>query len=86
MTTQKPTHPEPDYLRILAFEAENPRPCPEKNLRIRRQLLLTETRYYVLLARAARSIEGIQAHPVTARIVRERAERQAATREARFAA
>ncbi|GAA1147793.1 hypothetical protein GCM10009651_35630 [Microbacterium natoriense] len=86
MSTQQLAHPEPNYLQILAFETENPHPGPDKNLRIRRELLVTETRYYVLLHRAANSLAGIQAHPITARRVRERADAQAKARASRFAA
>ncbi|WP_374199093.1 DUF3263 domain-containing protein [Microbacterium sp. KKR3/1] len=70
---------------LLAFEAQHPHQTPEKTERIRRELGITEVRYYVLLARAARSAEGIAAHPMTARMVRERAERSADGRERRAA-
>ncbi|WP_194239274.1 DUF3263 domain-containing protein [Microbacterium sp. CBA3102] len=70
---------------LLAFEAQHPQQTPEKTSRIRHQLGITEVRYYVLLARAARSVEGITADPVTARMVRERAERAADDRERRAA-
>lgn len=63
------------HMRItdcLDFEAERPRHTPAKDEAIRARGL-TPARYYVLLARAARSAEG-QAHDaITARRVRERA-------------
>lgn len=71
---------------LLAFEAQHPRHTPTKTERIRHELGITEVRYYVLLARAARSIEGIAADPTTARMVRERASRRATARAARVAA
>lgn len=71
---------------LLAFEAQYPRHTPDKASAIRHRLGISEVRYYVLLARAARSSEGIAAHPTTARMVRERAERRARQREQRTAA
>lgn len=71
---------------LLAFEAQHPQQTPEKTSRIRHELGITEVRYYVLLARAARSAEGIAAHPMTARMVRERADRAASERTRRTAA
>jgi len=73
----------PDYLRILAFEAANTGHGPEKNLRIRRELGITEVRYYVLLGRAAESADGIKADPLTARMVRQRAAFRATRRDQR---
>lgn len=58
---------------LLAFESLWPRHDGTKELTIRKDLGLSPARYYVLLARAARSAEGIAADPITARIVRERA-------------
>lgn len=72
--------------QLLAFERQHPHHTPTKTEMIRRQLRISEVRYYVLLARAARSVEGIAADPVTARIVRERAEMRARERDARTAA
>lgn len=71
---------------LLAFEAQHARHTPTKTARIRHELGITEVRYYVLLARAARSVEGITADPATARMIRERASRRAAARERRVAA
>lgn len=68
---------------ILAFEAANPHHTPTRAERIRRELGITPIRYFVLLRHAAESVEGIAAHPVTARQVRERAERRAVARERR---
>ncbi|MBE7953640.1 DUF3263 domain-containing protein [Microbacterium sp. R1] len=70
---------------LLAFEARHPRHTPTKAARIRHELGITEVRYYVLLARAARSTEGIAADPTTARMIRERATRRAGERERRAA-
>jgi hypothetical protein len=64
---------------LLDFEATHPRHTGWKEQRIREQLELTPARYYQLLARAARSLDG-QAHdPATARIVRARLGRRAHT-------
>ncbi|MBT2485829.1 MULTISPECIES: DUF3263 domain-containing protein [unclassified Microbacterium] len=75
-----------DPTALLAFETRHPYQSSAKNERIRRELGITEVRYYVLLGRAARSAEGIAAHPVTARLVRERAAQRAQQRERRSAA
>lgn len=83
--TPKLAHTEPDNLRLLAFEAANTRNGPTKNLRIRRELSITEVRYAVLLMRAAVSAEGIAADPFTARVVRERAYKRARERVQRIA-
>lgn len=72
--------------RLLAFERDHPAHTPTKVERIRHHLGISEVRYYVLLSRAARSAEGMADHPVTARMVRERAERRARARSRRTAA
>lgn len=56
---------------LLDFEAAWPRHCGAKETAIIRELGMKPARFYVLLRRAARSIEG-QAHdPITAhRVVR----------------
>ncbi|WP_363551250.1 DUF3263 domain-containing protein [Microbacterium sp. LWH12-1.2] len=69
---------------LLAFERDNPGHATTKWLRIRDQLGLTETRYYLLLTRAASSEAGIAADPVTARLVRDRAARRRVEREKRM--
>lgn len=63
---------------LLAFESLWPRHDGTKELAIRRELGLTPARYYALLARAARSAEGIAGDPITARMVRERATKRSA--------
>ncbi len=68
---------------LLAFEARHPNHTPAKTHAIRHQLGISEVRYYTLLHRAARSVEGISLDPVTARMVRQLAERQAAERASR---
>ena len=68
----------------LAFEAAHPENTPTKRVEIL-QLGLTEPRYYTLLTRAASSLEGIAADPITARLVRQRAQRAMEAREARVA-
>lgn len=73
-------------VELLAFEARNPSHTPTKTSRIRHELRISEVRYYTLLHRAARSVEGISADPVTARMVRERVERAAINRTRRTAA
>lgn len=64
-------HPE----LLLTFERSWPRHTGHKETAIRRELGITPARYYVLLHRAAHTREGIEAHPITARRVRERAAR-----------
>lgn len=71
---------------LLAFERRHPGNSPEKRAIIRRMLGITEVRYAVLLNRAAETTEGIAADPVTARMVRERAENRARARAHRNAA
>jgi len=68
---------------LLEFEQRWRRPCGAKDEAIRRELRITPVRYYMLLKRAAESLDGIAAHPVTARLVRERQQRQAAIRSQR---
>lgn len=70
---------------ILGFESAHPHHTPARAERIRRELGITPIRYFVLLRRAANSFQGVIAHPVTARVVRERAERLATRREGRVA-
>lgn len=60
---------------LLAFERAHPRHDGTKEEAIRAELGLTPARYYVLLGRTARSLEGIAADAITARRVRERAVR-----------
>lgn len=60
---------------LLAFEARWPRHNGTKDLAIRRELGITPARYYTLLGRAAKTVEGIAADPITARRVRERVAR-----------
>ncbi|KJL49158.1 hypothetical protein RS84_00270 [Microbacterium hydrocarbonoxydans] len=74
----------PDIL--LAFEERHPGNSPAKRERIRRDLGLSDIRYYQLLNRAASSPEGIAAHPFTARRVRERAATQTRARVMRIGA
>lgn len=69
--------------QLLAFETRWPKHTPTKVAAIRHELRISEVRYYTLLHRAAQSVEGIKADPVTARMVRQRAERQAAERASR---
>lgn len=56
---------------LLDFESTHPRHTPTKEDAIRNDLGITEVRYYVLLARAALSRDGIAHDPITARRVRE---------------
>lgn len=60
---------------LLAFEAQWPRHTPDKDATIRRELGITPARFYQLLGRAAATVEGISADPITARRVRERGAR-----------
>ena len=58
---------------LLDFERAWPRHTGAKEIAIREQLGLTPARFYLLLHRAAETLEG-QAHdPLTARRVRTRA-------------
>ncbi|MEW2011215.1 DUF3263 domain-containing protein [Microbacterium sp. NPDC078814] len=70
---------------LLAFEARHPKHTPAKTHAIRHQLGISEVRYYTLLHRAARSVDGISVDPVTARMVRERIENRARARTNRAA-
>ncbi|QMU97862.1 DUF3263 domain-containing protein [Microbacterium esteraromaticum] len=60
---------------LLAFEHAHPRHNGDKEETIRATFGITPARYYVLLGRAARSIDGIRADPITARRVRTMGER-----------
>lgn len=70
---------------LLSFEARWPLHTPDKGEAVRRELGITPTRFYQLLHRAASSLDGIRADPITARLVRERIERSAMLREERAA-
>lgn len=59
---------------LLDFEAAHPEHSGAKENAIRDQFGIDEVRYYVLLARAADSMEGIAHDPITARRVREQGE------------
>ncbi|WP_336642035.1 DUF3263 domain-containing protein [Microbacterium sp. USHLN272] len=69
--------------RLLAFEAAHPTHSTAKEELIRSELGITPVRYVVLLARAAASAEGVRAHPMTARRVRDVAMSRARTRALR---
>lgn len=71
--------------QLLDFERQHPNATPDKHARIRHELGISEIRYWVLLERAAHDVEGIRAHPITARMIRERVQRRARMREARVA-
>lgn len=71
--------------QLLDFERQHPHATPEKHARIRRELGISEIRYYALLTRAAEDAEGIKADPFTARLIRERAYTRARSRESRVA-
>ena len=60
---------------LLNFERTHPHHNGTKEETIRAELEVTPARYYVLLGRAARSLDGIAADPITARRVRERTRR-----------
>lgn len=55
---------------LLAFEAAHPGWSSNKEMRIRHELGITPVRYAVLLDRAASTVEGMLADPITARRVR----------------
>ena len=61
--------------QLLDFEAKHPGHSSAKEEAIRETFDINEVRYYVLLARAAESLEGIAHDPITARRVRERTAR-----------
>lgn len=71
--------------QLLAFERQHPGATPTKHARIRHELGISEIRYWVLLERAAHDADGMRAHPITARMIRERVQRRARMREARVA-
>jgi len=71
--------------QLLDFERQHPHATPDKHARIRHEHGISEIRYYVLLERAATSIDGITADPITARLVRERIEARARIRALRIA-
>jgi hypothetical protein len=58
---------------LLDFERAWPRHSGAKDNAIRDQLGMTPARYYVLLHRAAVTLDGMAHDPQMARIVRERA-------------
>ncbi|MCI1017864.1 DUF3263 domain-containing protein [Microbacterium sp. C5A9] len=70
---------------LLEFESQWPPHTPDKGEAIRRRLRVSPPRYYQLLIRAASSLDGIRAHPITAREVRDRSEKHAARRGRRAA-
>lgn len=72
--------------QLLHFEHQHPGATPTKHARIRHELGITETRYWQLLERAAHDADGIAAHPITARMIRERVEARARERSRRTAA
>lgn len=57
---------------LLAFEQKWPRHNGTKDLAIRSELGITPARFYQLLGRAAKTVEGIASDPIAARIVRAR--------------
>lgn len=57
---------------LIAFEARHPAHTPSKENAIYRELGMSPARYYQLTIRAASTMEGIAADPITARRVRER--------------
>lgn len=59
---------------LLDFEAAHPAHTVAKENAILDQFGIDEVRYYVLLARAAESMEGIAHDPITARQVRDQGE------------
>lgn len=71
--------------QLLDFERQHPTATPDKHARIRRELGISEIRYYALLLRAAESNEGMIAEPITARMIRERGWDRARMRRARVA-
>lgn len=66
--------------QLLAYETAHPHDTPARREHIRITLGITEIRYALLLDRAARTDEGMRAYPITARQVRETAERRAQVR------
>lgn len=69
--------------QLLAFERRHPAATPDKRERIRHELGITETRYWQLLERAAHDADGIAAHPITARLIRQRVQARAQARSLR---
>ncbi|MBN8423603.1 DUF3263 domain-containing protein [Microbacterium esteraromaticum] len=61
---------------LLAFERTRPRHDGTKEEAIRAEFGITPARYYIFLTRAAGSLEGLAADPITARRVRAAGERR----------
>ena len=57
---------------LLQFEHEHPGHKPGKEEEIRRRFGVSPARYYQRLNRVAKSLEGIRADPITARMVRDK--------------
>ena len=70
---------------LIHFEAAHPGNNSDKETTLRARGI-APARYYMLLHRAAYTVEGITADPVTARMVRDRAVRGAERRQKRIAA
>lgn len=70
------TRPEPTPLEVLAFETEHGTHSGRKELEIRDRLGIRPARYYQLLRRAVLDPAAVAAHPITARMARDRFERK----------
>lgn len=64
--------------QLLDFEARHPERTRSKESAIRRELGISPARYWVLLHRAAQSLEGWEHDPITAKRVLERSLRRVA--------
>lgn len=61
----------PTVEELLDFEAAHPKHTGVKAAAIERRFGISPARYYVLLGRAARSLEGMRYDAITARLARE---------------
>lgn len=67
--------PEPTPTELLAFEEEHGAHTSLKESRIHERLQIRPARYYQLLSRAVRDPAAVAAYPTTARLARDRFER-----------
>lgn len=68
--------PDPTPVQLLAFEEEFGAHSGRKQLEIQDRLGIRPARYYQLLLRAVHDPAAVAAHPITARLARDRFERK----------
>lgn len=67
---------------LLAFERAHPGHPPGKDVMILAELGMPPARYYQLLVRASKSLDGMRSDPITARRVRATGEQRRARQAA----